>query len=56
MAFHQGKIELKRADQRQPDFTMVSQAELAYTIGDNTPLYHPEGIGVGLRRWGEPPL
>ena len=50
MAFHQDKIELtiRRADQRQPDFAMVSQAELAYAIGDKIPLYHPEGIGVGL--------
>ena len=56
MAFHQGKIELRRADRRQPDFAMVSQAELAYTIGNKIPLYHPEGIGVGLRCWGEPPL
>ena len=35
---------------------MVSPAELAYTVGDKIPLYHPDGIGVGLRRWGEPPL
>jgi site-specific DNA-cytosine methylase len=56
MAFHQGRIELRRADRKQPDFAMVSPAELAYTIGDKIPLYHPDGIGVGLRRWGEPPL
>ena len=30
--------------------------QLHYTITDKIPLCHPEGIGVGLRRWGEPPL
>ena len=52
MAFHQGKIKLRRADRRQPDFAMVSQAELAYTIGDQIPLYHPEGDFFGRHAVG----
>ena len=35
---------------------MVTQHQLHYTPTDKIPLYHPEGIGVGLRRWGEPLL
>ena len=51
-----GKVELRRADRKRPDFALVKPAATHYTITDKIPLYHPEGIGVGLRRWGEPPL
>ena len=50
------RIELRRADRRQPTFSMVTRQQIHYTITDKIPLYHPDGIGVGLRRWGEPPL
>ena len=56
MSFHGEMVELRRADRKHPDFAMVSRSQLIYTIADKIPLYHPDGIGVGLRRWGEPPL
>ena len=49
-------VELRQANRKHPDFAMVSRSQLIYTIAHKTPLYHPDGIGAGLRRWGKPPL
>ena len=52
IALRGGKVELRRADRKHPDFALVKPSVIHYTITDKIPLYHPEGIGVGLRRWG----
>jgi site-specific DNA-cytosine methylase len=56
MSLRGSQVELRRADRKQPDFALVARSELQYTLTEKIPLYHPDGIGVGLRRWGEPPL
>ena len=56
MAFTGNRIELRRADRRHPDFALVKLSALAFTLKDTIRVYHPGGIGVGLRSWGEPPL
>ena len=56
MAFTGDRIELRRADRRNPDFALVKLSALAFTLKDTIRVYHPGGIGVGLRSWGEPPL
>ena len=55
IALRGGKVELRRADRKRPDFAFVKPSVIHYTITDKIPLYHPEGISLGLRRWGEPP-
>ena len=56
MAFTGHRIELRRADRKQPDFALVKLNEIRHTCSDTIKVYHPPGIGVGLRSWGEPPL
>ena len=57
MAFKSGsKIELRRADRKQPSFALVRPTDVTHMHSGKIPVYHPLGIGVGLRSWGEPPL
>ena len=56
MAFKGHRIELRRADRKQPNFALVKHADITRTHSGKIPVYHPHGIGVGLRSWGEPPL
>ena len=53
---HGSKIELRRADRKQPSFALVLPTDVTHTHSEKIPVYHPMGIGVGLRSWGEPPL
>ena len=56
MAFKGHRIELRRADRKHPDFALIKLADIRHTCSDTIKVYHPHGIGVGLRSWGEPPL
>ena len=56
MAFKGHRIELRRADRKQPDFALVRLNEISHTCPDTIKVYHPRGIGITLRSWGEPPL
>ena len=47
---------MQTADRKHPDFALVKLSALAFTLIDTIRVYHPGGIGVGLRSWGEPPL
>ena len=50
------KIELRRADRKNPTFRLVYARQIKCGIVETISVYAKDGIGIGLRRWGEPPL
>ena len=56
MDSHGSRIELRRSDRKNPTFALVAPSELRAGLSEFIVAYDKHGIGIGLRRWGEPPL
>ena len=56
MGRSKGMIELRRADRKQPTFRLIKPHHIAQGLAETISVYSVLGVGIGLRRWGEPPL
>lgn len=56
MGWRGKKVELRRADRKSPTFRLVKPSDILHGLTETIFVYSIDGIGIGLRRWGEPPL